>query len=161
MVRVRPIVFVATAALMLAACAPSISPLFRDYEVEAPSAQSPGSADVYARIRAALSESGWTETEAAAPNVVSTEPRSVSSWGLFRTEVTLDVAPIGDRHVRIIFTPTRHSVFGGRTKIGYLSGSVRRAILPELNAAFEQHGFVVLGTARERDENNRSADEET
>ncbi len=161
MIRLRPFVLVIAATVVLTACAPSISPLFRDYTVEAPGGQPASSPDVFTRIQAALTEAGWTETGAAAPNVISTEPRFVSNWGLFRTAVRLDVAPIGEHHVRVIFTPTRHSVFGGRTKIGYLSSGVRRAILPQLNAAFEQQGFVVLGTAQERDEDNHSAEEET
>ncbi len=148
----------AAVLLTLTACAPSVSPLFRDYEVRAITASQESSADVYMRIRAALTEAGWTETAADAPNIVSTAPRSISSWGLFRTEVSLDVAPIGDHHVRILFNPIRYSLLGGRTKIGYLSGGVRRSILPELNTAFEGQGFDVLGTATERDETSEDGE---
>ena len=161
MIRLRNFVFITTTALTLAACAPSVSPLYRDYEVRAVRASEEASPDVYARIRAALAKAGWTETEADAPNIVSTEPRQISGWGLFRTEVALDVAPIGDSHVRVLFHPIRYSFLGGRTKIGYLGRGARRSILPDLNAAFEEQGFEVLGTAKERDENNRSNDEET
>ena len=161
MLRLRSFVLMAAAALTLAACAPSVSPLYRDYEVRAMGASEETSPDVYARIRVALAEAGWTETDADVPNVVSTEPRQVSGWGLFRTEISLDVAPIGDSHVRVLFHPIRYSLLGGRTKIAYLGRGARRFILPDLNAAFEEQGFVVLGTPRERDENNRSDDEET
>lgn len=161
MIRLRNFVLMTTTALTLAACAPSVSPLYRDYEVRAVGASEEASPDVYARIRAALAKAGWTETEADAPNIVSTEPRQISGWGLFRTEVALDVAPIGDSHVRVLFHPIRYSFLGGRTKIGYLGRGARRSILPDLNAAFEEQGFEVLGTAKERDENNRSNDEET
>ena len=161
MIRLRSFVLMAAAALALAACAPSVSPLYRDYEVRAVAASEEASPDVYARIRAALAEAGWTETEADAPNIVSTEPRQVSDWGLFRTEVALDVAPIGDRHVRVLFHPIRYSFLGGRTKISYLGRGARRSILPDLNAAFEEQGFEVLGTAKERDEQTRSDGEET
>jgi len=161
MIRLRNFVLITTTALTLAACAPSVSPLYRDYEVRAVRASEEASPDVYARIRAALAKAGWMETEADAPNIVSTEPRQISGWGLFRTEVALDVAPIGDSHVRVLFHPIRYSFLGGRTKIGYLGRGARRSILPDLNAAFEEQGFEVLGTAKERDENNRSNDEET
>ena len=161
MIRLRTFVLLAAASLTLAACAPSISPLYRDYEVRAVGASEGTSPDVYVRIRSALAEAGWTETEADAPNVVSTEPRSISGWGLFRTEVSLDVAPIGDSHVRVLFHPIRYSFLGGRTKISYLGRGTRRSILPDLNAAFEEQGFVVLGTPRERDERTTSDGEET
>ena len=68
------------------------------------------------------------------------------------TELTLDVAPLGEHHVRVFFHPVRYAVFGGRTSLGYLSGSLRRAVIPDLNSAFARQGFVVLGTSRERDE---------
>lgn len=141
--------------LALAACSPSIAPLYRDYEVRPPlaAAEAAGAgADVHARIRAALAEAGWDEAPADAPNVVSTAPRRVSDWGLYRTDVTLDVAPLGGRHVRVYFHPVRTSALGGRTKLGYLSGGLRRALLPDLNAAFARQGFAVLGTPDERDE---------
>lgn len=143
-------------ALLLFAggCAPSVSPLYRDFEVNNAFSTSEAETDVYDRIRLALTEAGWNEAEADVPNVVSTEPRWSSSWGIFRTEVTLDVAPIGEEHVRIIFHPVRHSLLGGRTKIPYLDGGMRRRYLGDLNEAFAAQGFEVLGTARERDEEN-------
>jgi hypothetical protein len=143
-------------ATLLAGCSPSIAPLYRDYEVRAPGpgrdAADVGAADVYERIRVALREAGWEEDASEAPNVVSTAPRPISSWGLYRTEVALDVAPIGTHHVRVYFHPVRYSLLGGRTKLGYLSGGLRRALLPDLNAAFAAQGFEVLGTSRDRDE---------
>ena len=63
--------------------------------------------------------------------------------------------------MRVLFHPIRYSFLGGRTKSGYLGRGARRSIRPDLNAAFEEEGFEVLGTAKERDENNRSNDEET
>lgn len=137
-------------ALALAGCSPSIAPLYRDYEVRTPAEAAGG--DVYTRIRTALAEAGWDVTAPDAPNVVSTTPREVSDWGLYRTEVALDVAPIGETHVRVYFNPVRYSILGGRDKLSYLSGGLRRALLPDLNAALARQGFVVLGTPRERDE---------
>jgi hypothetical protein len=151
----RALAVLALAAL-LAACSPSFAPLYRDYEVRGP--QQPSGdvgADlqgVYTRLRAALAEAGWEEAPADAPNVVSTVPRRVSGWGLYRVDVSLDAAPIGEHHVRVFFHPVRSSVLGGQTKLSYLSSGLRRALLPELNAAFARQGFVVLGTPRERDE---------
>ena len=54
MIRLRNFVLMTTTALTLAACAPSVSPLYRDYEVRAVRASEEASPDVYARIRAAL-----------------------------------------------------------------------------------------------------------
>ena len=145
--------------LFLSACSPSLAPPYRDYEVRTPppvtrggEAEGAPEADVYARIRAALTEAGWEEASSGAPNIVSTAPRRISDWGLYRTAVSLDVAPIGAHHVRVFFHPVRYSVLGGRTKLGYLSGSLQRSLVPDLNAAFAKQGFVVLGTPDERDE---------
>ena len=139
--------------LLLPACAPSITPLYRDYEVrDAPSSETSNEDEVFARIRSALTVAGWTEAPADAPTVVSTAPRTVSDWGLSRTEVSLDVAPIGDQFVRVYFHPVRYSALGGRSKVPYLNSGVRRALLPELNEALAAQGFAVLGTPRERDE---------
>lgn len=154
-------------AVLLGGCAPSISPLYRDYDVEpdaavsrpmaarpeVSSAQGTGTeADIHARLRAALAEAGWTEADPAAPNVISTETRELSNWGLYRVLVSLDAVPIGSRHVRILFHPVRRYFTGGRSKIPYLSGSLRSELLPELNAALEAHGFESLKTPRKRDE---------
>ncbi|MDX1421002.1 MAG: hypothetical protein R3181_13640 [Rubricoccaceae bacterium] len=137
-------------ALALSACSPSVAPLYRDYEVEAPSAEA--SDDVYTRIRVALTDAGWELRPTDVPNVVSTAPRQTDNWGLYRTEVALDVAPVGEHHVRVFFHPVRYSVLGGRSKLSYLGSGLRRALLPDLNASFARQGFVVLGTPRERDE---------
>lgn len=135
-------------ALVLAGCAPSLSPLYRDLELAAEPVASP---ELYARIRAALAEAGWEEAPPDAPNVVSTEPRQVSNWGLYRVTVSLDVAPVGREHVRVFFHPVRHYITGGRAKIGALDAGLRRALLPELYAAFEAQGLRPAGTARDRD----------
>ncbi len=144
---------------LLAGCAPSFSPLYRDYDVDpvvlAEASEPPerqGGTEVRARLRAALAEAGWTEAEAAAPNVISTAPRRISNWGLYRVQVSLDALPIGDRHVRVLFHPVRRYITGGRSKIPYLGSSLRRALLPELNEALEAQGFLPIGTPRERDE---------
>ncbi|MDX1439114.1 MAG: hypothetical protein R3284_04350 [Rubricoccaceae bacterium] len=151
---IRPVLLLLVASAFIWGCAPSVTPLYRDYEVNESHPTAQNEADVYDRIRTALEEAGWTETEADVPNVVSTEPRWSSSWAIFRIEVSLDVVPIGDEHVRILFHPTRHSILGGRTKIPYLDGGMRRRYLEDLNEAFAAQGFEVLGTAKERDEEN-------
>lgn len=146
-------------------CAPSFSPLYRDFDIEpvavhtatveqtrADSENAPAQASaIYARIRTALAEAGWEEGSSAAPNVVSTEPKTLGDWGLYRVLVTLDVIPIGDRHVRVLFHPVRRYITGGRSKIPYLNSGMRQALLPGLNEAFEAQGLYPIGTPRERD----------
>ncbi len=170
-------------SLALPSCAPSVSPLYRDYDVvpealaaealaaealaaeraeqvtdtqasaaRGSDARDSATREVYVRLRAALAEAGWTEALAAAPNAVSTEARQFGTWGLWRVLVSLDAVPVGDRHVRVLFHPVRRYVTGGRSKIPYLGSGLRRALLPELNEALEAHGFVPIGTPRERDE---------
>ncbi|MDX1531765.1 MAG: hypothetical protein R3362_09590 [Rhodothermales bacterium] len=140
-------------ALGLTGCAPSLSPLYKDYRIgPAPQTETAPDTSVYARIRAALSGTGWEEVPPEAPNVVSTAPREMGDRLLYRITVSLDVAPIGDRHVRVFFHPYRRFITGGRSKISHLSGSLRAALLADLNAAFEAHGLLPLRAPRERDE---------
>lgn len=155
-------------AALVGGCAPSFSPLYRDYDVEPPpsgdqveyadsypdethGSEDPGD-DLYARIQAALADAGWTETESAAPNVVSTAPRSLNNWGIYRVVVSLDVVPIGEQHVRVLFHPARRYFTGGLSKIPYLDSGLRRALLPDLNEAFSKQDLYPVGTPRERDE---------
>jgi hypothetical protein len=149
-----------------AGCAPSFSPLYRDFDIEPAAEHTSGverasseagasmerDSAVYERIRAALAEAGWDEGDPAAPNVVSTQPRQLSNWGLYRVLISLDVLPIGDRHVRVLFHPVRRYFTGSRSKIPYLNSSMRQALLPTLNEAFEAQGLYPIGTPRERDE---------
>lgn len=148
--------------VLLVGCAPSLSPLYRDYDVEpTPSSISADDAErsreevaggIYDRIRAALADAGWDEAASAAPNVVSTEPRQLSNWGIYRVVVSLDVVPVGEQHVRVLFHPARVYFTGGRSKIPYLGSGLRSALLPDLNEAFEAQGLYPIGTPRERDE---------
>lgn len=146
------------AFLLVAGCAPSVSPLYRDYEIEptAFASSSPGdSADhteVHARLRGALSDAGWIITEPASPHVLSTEAREFGSWGLYQVLVSLDAIPMGDGFVRVHFHPVRRYFTGARSKIPYLGRGLRSAVLPDLIEAFEAHGLRPLGIPRERDE---------
>ena len=141
------LVVVLLALVLQAGCSPSLSPLYRDYEV----APSDAPEDLRAAVEAALVEAGWTPVAAAAPNVVATEMRTFNDWGLYKTEAFLEAAPLGDRYVRVLVHPYRKYVTGGRSKIPYMKGGLRRALLPELNRAFEAHGLYLLGTAIDRD----------
>lgn len=143
--------------LLLTGCAPSVSPLYRDYAVRPTEgvASGPDAAateEVYDRLRSALTAAGWTEAAPVAPNVLSTEPREFGHWGLYAVLVSLDVVPMYERYVRVQFHPVRRYVTGGRSKIPYLGGGLRQAILPELNEALEARGFQSIEVPRERDE---------
>ena len=91
---------------LLAACSPSLSPLYRDYEVQVGRERLPEQMAVYGDIRTALSAAGWETTPASAPNAVATKPRTLSNWGLYRVVVSLEVVPIGTDYVRVYFHPT-------------------------------------------------------
>ena len=139
-----------------AGCAPSITPLYRDFEPERHLiASAPDS--VRADVRAALADAGWTVREPSVDGFVTTEERVLGERLLYRVVTSLDVALIGDRAVRVYIHPYRRYVTGSRSKLGFLSGGMERDILPDLRNAFERHGLVALGTARERDEKAREA----
>ncbi len=136
---------------LFAGCAPSVTPLYRDYEVRVSSSDSVG-ADPLELVRASLAEAGWTDAPPVVAGTIATAPRTVSDWGLYRTEVALDVTPIGGRFVRVMFHPTRRYTTGGRSTLPYLGSGLARRLLTPLNAALARRGLVVLGTPRERDD---------
>ncbi len=130
---------------MLTACSPSLSPLYRDYRVN-----KAGAPETRAGLEAALQEAGWTLAPADAPNVIATETRTFNNWGIYKVQASLEVAPIGDQYVRVFVHPYRKFFTGGRSKIPFMKGSLRRAILPDLNRSLEAHGLVMLDSAMER-----------
>ena len=138
-------VLVGVLALSVTACAPSISPLYRDFQVQ--QAEEP----VAERIEAALAEAGWQVVPASAPNAVATEERKVKSWALYSVVVSLEVVPVGEEYVRLYLHPYRKYFTGSRSKIPFLDGSLQRALLKDLYEAFNKEGLQAIGTGRERD----------
>lgn len=137
--------------VLVAGCSPSLSPLYRDYEVadlEAP---------IDSRIAEALQEAGWDTVTTSIPNAVVTDSKTLSHWGLYKVTASLEVTPLGREHVRVFVHPYREYITGGKGKIPYLTPSIRAKFLPRLNEAFEEKGLVVVGTPVERDEKETAA----
>lgn len=126
-------------------CSPSLSPLYRDYKVQT------ADAPTLTRIAQALESAGWDTVAASTPNVIATKQRGLNNWGLYKVVVSIEAAPVGDAHVRLFFHPYRQYITGGRSKIPYLNGSLRRTLLRDLNAAFEEQGLLAIGSAIQRD----------
>ena len=160
--RSRGATFAALAAVVLvSACSPSTAPLYRDFEsVAIDSASSerataratPITADLVERIRRAVTAAGWTLADAPAANVVSTEPQVVRRFGLYRTEVSIEVSPINTSYVRVFVHPYRVYFTGHRSKMPYLKRSIRKAVFPDLSVAFDAEGLVDVGNALQRDD---------
>ena len=131
-------------------CAPSISPLYRDYNV-----QSNGQ-DVRHRIREAIAQTRWQVVETDTPHVIATDTVTIRRWGLYSIEVALEVAPVGDDYVRVFVHPYRHYFTGTRRKMPYFKRRLRRTILPELQEAFEAQGLIAIGSSQERDKKSRA-----
>lgn len=132
--------------MLAAGCGPSLSPLYRDYEVGAHQQA------LEARIEAALQADGWKLAEASAPNVIATEERQVKHWGLYKVMVSLEAVPVGEDHVRLYLHPYRHYVTGSRSKLPFLNKGLQRALLSDLNDAFDRYGLQPIGTTLQRDE---------
>ncbi len=132
-------------ALSVTACAPSLSPLYRDFQVQ--KADKP----ITDRIEAALTEAGWRIVPASAPNALSTEERKVKSWGLYSVLVSLEAVPVGEDYVRLYLHPYRKYFTGNRSKIPYLDKGLQRALLRDLYEAFHNQGLLAVGTGIERD----------
>ncbi len=140
----------AALSFVVTGCAPSISPLYRDYDVRS------NGDDVRQRIREALSATRWDVVETDTPHVISTDTVTVRRWGLYSVEVALEVAPIGDDYVRVFIHPYRHYFTGTRRKMPYFKRRLRRTILPELQEAFEAQGLIAIGSRQERDKKSRA-----
>lgn len=133
-------------ALLVAGCAPRLSPPYRDYEVRtAPSAL----AD---RLAEAVVEAGWTPVASLDPAIVTTAPRRVADGFLSRTDAALDLVPLDGGYVRVYVRAERRSFLGGRSKVYALDGDLRQSVLGPLSEALSARGLVALGTPRERDE---------
>ena len=132
--------------LGLAACAPRLTPTYRDFEVRA----APAAADtlIEARLARAAQAAGWALADADAPGVVSTERRGVGG----RTEAALDLVPLDGGFVRVYVRARKRSLLGGRGKVFSLDGRLRRVVLGDLTRALEAEGLVPLGTPKDRDE---------
>lgn len=152
-----PALFALLVLAGVAGCAPSIAPLYRDYRIGLTATADDAEA-LRARVRTALAEAGWTPAEGLVPGVVATQPRPMGQGLFSRTEVTLDVTPIGGQHVRVFFHPYRRYVTGGRSKVGFLGDGLRRRLVPPLNEALARQGLVALDTPRERDEEAANGD---
>ena len=146
---VRPIAPILLLALVASACAPSISALYRDYAYE--DEPEPTAPAEYAALREALVVAGWTVIPGPSDNVLATEPRTFRRWGIYRTEVELEVAPVAGPYVRVLVHPYRHFFTGGRSKIPYLRGGLAHDVLGPLTAALDEAGLAYYGTAQQRD----------
>ncbi len=135
----------AAALLFLSACSPSLYPLYRDYSVE------PHAEAVETRIQNALASSGWVRVPAAAPNVIATNERRVRHWGVYSIEVSLEAIPIGGGHVRLLVHPYRKYVWGTRSKVAFLNGTIRRSILRDFDSAMAAQELIAVGTGVSRD----------
>ena len=132
---------------MLPGCAPSLSPLYRDFDT----GRSDSTA-VDSRIVAALQGAGWDTVATEIPNAIATQEKVLSNWGLYKVTASLEITPLGPDHVRVFIHPYRKYVIGGKGKIPFLTRRIRSQFLPELNDSFEDHGFVLVGTPFERDD---------
>lgn len=144
------------ALILLSGCSPRLSPLYRDYEVQAGAhADTEEPVDDHAaameRILAGLLEAGWDIGESVTPNVVAAESRKFREWGVYSIEVELEVAPVGGNYVRLFVHPYRIYFTGAKRKIPYLRGSLARSVLKDLHAAFKEQGLEHIGTAQTRD----------
>lgn len=126
-------------------CSGSLSPLYRDYRVEETSNET------VERLEDALDEAGWVIIDPAAPNVLTTDMRTVQNWGLYKVVVSLDVVPMSNDYVRVFVHPFRKYVTGGLSKLAFMNARVRASVLPDLNRALETRGFVPIGTPVQRD----------
>lgn len=143
----RPTLAVAFLAVLLTSCTPSLSPLYRDYEVRSGVTAGERLGD----IGSAMTAAGWMLTEPAVAGTVATDFRTIGSFGFYKVVVSIEAIPVGGRYVRLLIHPYRDYIVGGRSKIPYMNRSIRRAVVPRLTKALDERGIVVIGTPIDRD----------
>ncbi|MFN3598002.1 MAG: hypothetical protein ACK41D_12130 [Rubricoccaceae bacterium] len=156
----RALVLLLSGVCILAAgCTPAIAPVYRDFAPH-PAAGSAGSAEaLQARLRDALQASGWQDAPAPDGRVLVTAPRRVAAGVFGTTEATLFVTPLSDGFVRVQAVAVRRGLFGGRTRLPYLSPGLQRSVLGGVTEALAARGFVAVGTPEQRDERARTGRE--
>lgn len=126
--------------LLIAGCSPSLTPLYKDYEV--PETND----DVQVRIVEALQEAGWKMADdPVMDTVVKTEERVLNRRGIYKTLAVLEIVPVGDHFVRVLIHPYRDHLIGTKSKLPYLPGNIRRQIVPPLTESFEDVGLYLPG----------------
>ena len=142
--RYRYIFFILSGIVVIsiAGCSPSLSPLFRDYEIDNPVDT------VEERIRRALEADDWELAETNIPNVVKTTDRVLNRRLIYKTVISLEVVPIEGEYVRVFIHPYRDNLIGGKSKIPYLPANIRRQVIPSITQAFEEEGLYTIGSSR-------------
>lgn len=133
--------------LVLAGCAPRLSPPYRDYEVRRSE-----SAGITMELREAALEAGWELSAATDSSIVTTEARRVESGLLSDTDAFLTLVPLDGGFVRVYVRAEKRGVLGGRSKVYALEPGLQASVLGSLTDALEARGLVPLGTPRTRDE---------
>lgn len=132
-------------ALSLCACAPRLTPPYRDFRVAAPDSA------LTDLLREAAVAAGWTLDASPSISVVTTAPRVVGGT-LTPTTVQLELVPLDGRVVRVWVRGEARGILGGRTKLYSLTPSLRERTLGPLSAALAARGLRALDAPRERDE---------
>ncbi len=134
-------------ALLVSACSPSLYPLYRDYAVK----QHAASDSLEMRLENALAQAGWVIVPGVTSNVVATSEREIRDWVLYKVVVSIEAIPVGGGYVRLLVHPYRKYLWGTRSKVVFMTSSVRSAVLKDLDAAMADERLMAAGTGVSRD----------
>lgn len=136
--------FLIVLVVVLSACAPRLTPPYRDFRIASPDSA------LTDRLRAAAVEAGWTLAEAPAAAVVTTRPRTVG--GVSPTTAVVEMVPMSGDVVRVWVRGETRGLLGGRTKLYALTPTLRVRTLGALTDALAARGLRAVDTPRDRDE---------
>lgn len=132
-------------AVLLSACAPRLTPPYRDFRIASPDSS------LHGRLRAAAVEAGWTLADAPSAAVVTTEPRAVGG-SVSPTTAVVEMVPLSGDVVRVWVRGETRGLLGGRTKLYALTPTLRDRTLGALSDALAARGLQALDTPGDRDE---------
>ena len=135
----------ASVLLLLSACSPALYPPYRDYAIRS----NPKVLEF--RIEDAMVTAGWTRVPGVVHNVIATNERQVRHWGIYSVVVSMEAIPMGGGYVRVLVHPYRQYVWGTRSKIAFLNGTIRRSVLRDLDSAMAAESLIAVGSGVSRD----------
>lgn len=131
------IYWIGLGSIFLSGCLPRITANYRDFVTQ----DQPHALEM---AQAALQETGWTLAAAPASGVLTTHPRALKDFGVYRLSAQAEVAVLDGRYVRVYLHTFRKYLISGRiSKVPYLERNTQTQLLKPLIEALQKRGLTL------------------